>query len=221
LVASKALGQFTYDVTSPAVRPETLFDLASVSKVIATTAMAMLLYERGQLDLDSSVQSIVPEFAGKDDARRERVTVRMLLAHSSGLPGYERLFKKFTNREDLILAALTTPLKSDPGTRVEYSDIGFIILGELLARIADEPLDRFCKREVFGRLGMVHTCFRPPAELKSTIPPTADDHDFRQQTIQGEVNDENASVMGGVAGHAVKRRCTHLAPGNRRALHPT
>jgi len=202
LVASKAVGQFTYDAGTLAVRPETIFDIASLSKVVATSAMAMLLYERGQLDLDCNVESIVPEFAGNQDARRERVSVHMLLAHSSGLPGYEKLFKKFTTREDLIRAALALPLKSDPGTLVEYSDIGFIILGELLARIADEPLDRFCKREVFGRPGMVHTCFRPPADLKTAIPPTADDRDFRQRIIQGEVNDENASVMGGVAGHA-------------------
>jgi len=202
LVASKALGQFTYDAGSPAVRPDTIFDIASLSKVVATSAMAMLLYERGQLDLDCNVESIVPEFAGNQDARRERVSVHMLLAHSSGLPGYEKLFKQFTTREDLLRAALALPLKSDPGTLVEYSDIGFIILGELLARIADEPLDRFCKRDIFGRHGMVHTCFRPPADLKSAIPPTSDDRDFRQRIIQGEVNDENASVMGGVAGHA-------------------
>ena len=201
LVARKGLGRFTYDPNSPAVEAETIFDLASVSKVVATTPMAMLLYERGQLDLEAPVTSLLPEFAG-DDPRRDEVTVRMLLAHSSGLPAYERLFEQARTREELIRAALAMPLTADPGTRAEYSDIGFIILGELLARLADEPLDRFCQREVFGPLGMARTCFCPPPSWRAQIPPTVDDRTFRQRVVQGEVHDENASVIGGVAGHA-------------------
>ena len=206
LVALKGLGRFTYEASSPQVQAETIFDLASVSKVVATTPMAMLLYERGQLDLDAAVSSLLPEFAGNDprddDPRRDQVTVRMLLAHSSGLPAYERLFERARTREELIRAALTMPLTAEPGTRAEYSDIGFIILGELLSRLADEPLDRFCRREVFGPLGMARTGYCPPASWRAHIPPTMDDHTFRQRVVQGEVHDENASVMGGVAGHA-------------------
>ena len=201
LVALKGLGRFTYEPGSPAVQADTIFDLASVSKVVGTTPMAMLLYERGQLDLEAPVSSLLPEFAG-DDPRREEVTVRMLLAHSSGLPAYERLFESARTREELIHAALTMPLTADPGTRAEYSDIGFIILGELLSRLADESLDRFCQREVFGPLGMAHTCYCPPPAWRSQIPPTVDDRTFRRRVVQGEVHDENASVMGGVAGHA-------------------
>jgi serine-type D-Ala-D-Ala carboxypeptidase len=201
LVALKGLGQFTYDVQSATVQADTIFDLASVSKVVATTPMAMLLYERGQLDLEAMVVSLLPEFAG-DDPRREEVSVRMLLAHSSGLPAYERLFERTHSREELIRAALSTPLTADPGTRAEYSDIGFIILGELLARLADEPLDRFCQREIFGTIGMARTCYCPPAAWRAQIPPTVDDRAFRHRVVQGEVHDENASVLGGVAGHA-------------------
>ena len=201
LVALKGLGRFTYENDSPQVQAETIFDLASVSKVVATTHMAMLLYERGQLELDAPVSSLLPEFAG-GDPRRDQVTVRMLLAHASGLPAYERLFERARTREDLIRAARTTPLTADPGSRAEYSDIGFIILGELLARLADEPLDRFCRREVFGPLGMARTGFCPPASWRPQIPPTVDDRTFRKRVVQGEVHDENASVMGGVAGHA-------------------
>jgi CubicO group peptidase (beta-lactamase class C family) len=201
LVALKGLGRFTYEPNSPAVEAGTIFDLASVSKVVATTPMAMLLYERGQLDLEAPVTSLLPEFAG-DDPRRDHVTVRMLLAHSSGLPAYERLFERARTREELIHAALSTPLTAEPGTRAEYSDIGFILMGELLARLADEPLDRFCQREVFGPLGMARTCFCPPAAWRAQIPPTVDDRTFRHRVVQGEVHDENASVMGGVAGHA-------------------
>ncbi len=201
LVALKGLGRFTYEPNSPAVRAETVFDLASVSKVVATTAMAMMLYERGRLDLDAPAAGVVPEFGG-EDARRKRVTLRMLLAHSSGLPAYQRLFEQAPTRDALLRAAFTLPLESNPGTRAEYSDIGFIVLGEALKRIAGEDLDAFCRREVFGPLGMAHTRFRPPAALKAQIPPTVDDRDFRQRIVQGEVHDENASVLGGVAGHA-------------------
>jgi len=184
-----------------AVNPTTLFDLASVTKVVATTTMATILYERGWLDLDAPVAGIVPEFGGASEVRRS-VSFRMLLAHSSGLPAYEKLFLRANTREELLRAGFTARLTADPGTRAEYSDIGFIILGAALERIAEEPLDRFCQREVFGPLGMTRTTFNPPAEMRAQIPPTADDRTFRKRIIQGEVQDENASVLGGVAGHA-------------------
>jgi len=205
LVAHKAFGLFTYDPASPAVTTSTIFDLASATKVVATTAMAMILYERGLLDLEAPVTAIVPEFMdafAEDDERRRDVTVRMLLAHSSGLPAYEKLFLRSKIREDLLRAAFATPLTAVPGTRAEYSDIGFIILGVALERLADESLDAFCQREVFGPLGMTHTTFTPTHALKASIPPTADDRSFRCRIIQGEVQDENASVLGGIAGHA-------------------
>ena len=206
LVALRAFGRFTHDPDSAEVTPASIFDLASVSKVVATTSMAMLLYERGLLDLEMPVAAVVPEFAGPgpcgDDPRRREVTVRMLLSHSSGLPAYERLFLRAHSRQALLDAAFATPLDAVPGTKAEYSDIGFIILAVALERLADEPLDRFCQREVFGPLGMAHTAFNPPAAWGAQIPPTVDDKSFRHRVIQGEVNDENASVLGGVAGHA-------------------
>jgi CubicO group peptidase (beta-lactamase class C family) len=201
LIALKALGQFTYDPESPAVIPASIFDIASVSKVVATTTMAMLLYQRGLLDLDTPVTAIVPEFTA-DDSRRGEVTLRMLLAHSSGLPAYEKLFLRYTTRDELLAAAFRTPLTSEPGAKAEYSDIGFIILAIALERLADESLDRFVQREVFGPLGMSQTAFNPPASWRDFIAPTADDQWFRHRIIQGEVQDENASILGGVAGHA-------------------
>ena len=205
LVAHKAIGRFTYDPASPEVTTATLFDLASLTKVVATTTMAMILYERGLLDLEAPVTAIVPKFAGgsdDNDDRRREITLRMLLAHSSGLPAYEKLFLSAKTREDLLQTAFNTRLTADPGERAEYSDIGFIILGVALERLADESLDVFCQREIFGPLGMTHTTFNPAAALKEAIPPTADDRSFRQRIIQGEVQDENASVIGGVSGHA-------------------
>jgi len=165
----------------------------------------MILYERGLLDLEAAVTAIVPEFAGasdEHDPRRRGITLRMLLAHSSGLPAYEKLFLRAKTREDLLQAAFTTPLAGAPGARAEYSDIGFIVLGVVLERLADESLDVFCQREIFGPLGMTHTTFNPADTLKNSIPPTADDRTFRHRIIQGEVQDENASILGGIAPHA-------------------
>jgi len=201
LVTHKALGRFTYDPASAEVTTASLFDVASLTKVVATTAMAMILYERGLLDLEAPVTAIVPEFAATD-ARRRDVTLRMLLAHSSGLPAYEKLFLRASTREELLHLAFGTPLAAAPGARAKYSDIGFIILGVALERLADEALDLFCQREVFGPLGMTHTTFKPAHDLKDSVLPTADDRSFRHRIIQGEVQDENASILGGVAGHA-------------------
>ncbi len=201
LVFLKSFGQFTYDADSAQVEPESIFDIASVTKVVATTSMAAILYERGLLDLETPVAGILPEFAGSDP-RRKQITIRTLLAHSSGLPAYEKLFLKASTREQLLGAAFKVPLAADSGTRAEYSDVGFILLGVALERLADEPLADFCQREIFGPLGMQHTTFNPPAAWRNACVPTADDQNFRHRIIQGEVQDENASILGGVAGHA-------------------
>jgi CubicO group peptidase (beta-lactamase class C family) len=198
--ALKAFGRLTYEATSPEVTPNNIFDLASVSKAIATTSMAMILHEHGKLDLETPLENVVPEFAG-DDERRSRVTLHHLLAHSSGLPAYEKLFLRARTRDELLRAAFHAPLIAAPGITAEYSDIGFIILGVALERIADETIDHFCQREIFARLAMAHTAFNPPAAWRALSVPTANDLAFRHRIIQGEVQDENASVMGGVAGH--------------------
>ena len=201
LVVLKAFGRFTFDATSPAVTEETVFDIASVSKIVATTAMAMILYDRGELDLDIPVRNLIPEFADQD-SRRDEITVHMLLTHSSGLPAYEKLFEQAQTGSELLQHAYAMPLAAEPGSVAAYSDIGFIVLGEALARIAGEDLDRFCQSNIFGPLGMARTSYSPPQSMRASIPPTANDTWFRHRTIQGEVHDENASVMGGVAGHA-------------------
>jgi CubicO group peptidase (beta-lactamase class C family) len=206
LVALKAFGRFTYEPGSPQVTTASVFDLASVSKVIATTSMAMILYQRGLVDLEMPVAAIVPEFVASEsndkDVRRREVTLHMLLAHSSGLPAYEKLFLRTKTRDELLHAAFRTPLTADPGASAQYSDIGFIVLGVALERIADESLGRFCQLELFGPLGMLRTTYNPPAAWRDSIPPTADDRTFRHRVLQGEVQDENASVLGGVAPQA-------------------
>jgi CubicO group peptidase (beta-lactamase class C family) len=206
LIALKGIGRFTYETTSPEVAAGTVYDLASVTKVIATTTACMILYDRGLLKLDQPLIELLPQFAARhpeqEDARRRQVTLCMLLAHSSGLPAYIRLFQTSPNEEDLLRQAAQVPLTAPPGTRAEYSDIGFILLGEVLQKLTGEPLDQFCQREIFEELNLAHTCFNPSPDKKRLIPPTEDDRTFRHRLIQGEVNDENASVLGGVAAHA-------------------
>lgn len=205
LVALKAFGRFTYEGDSPPALGETIFDLASITKVLATTSMAILLYQRGLLDLEMPVAGVVPEFAdgtGGSDPRRSAVTFRMLLTHSSGLPAHRPLYECTRSREELVRLAAETPLHNDPGMEAEYSDIGFIVLEEALSRLADERLDTFCQREIFGPFGLSRTGFNPLVEHRSLIPPTADEHNFRRRVIQGEVHDDNAAAMAGVAGHA-------------------
>jgi serine-type D-Ala-D-Ala carboxypeptidase len=206
LVASQGFGRFTYNATSPEVHADTVFDLASVTKVVATTAMAMVLYQRRVLCLESAVADIFPDFVTlglpMQQKDRKAVTVGTLLAHCSGLPAYVKLFESARTRDELVRAALATPLVAPPGSKAEYSDIGFIVLGELFVRLAGVPLDVFAQKELFAPLGMARTCFNPPTGWKSEIPPTEEDRNFRHRVIQGEVNDENAWVMGGVSGHA-------------------
>jgi CubicO group peptidase (beta-lactamase class C family) len=126
----------------------------------------------------------------------------MLLAHSSGLPAYVKLFQTASSKDTLLQQALQVPLTASPGSRTEYSDIGFILLGQAIGKLSGEPLDHFCRGEIFTKLNLAQITFNPPQDLKPAIPPTERDRTFRHRLIQGEVNDENASVMGGVAGHA-------------------
>jgi CubicO group peptidase (beta-lactamase class C family) len=199
-----ALGRFTYEPESPSVTPETAYDVASLTKVVATTAAAMLLVQRKEIDVDTLLGDLLPGFvvghAPGDMARK--VALRHLLAHNSGLPGYVELFRTATTPESLFRACLELPLEAEPGTRAEYSDPGFILLGKALEVRTGEPLDSWLSREVLGPLGMSNTVFCPASALRDLIPPTEEDTWFRHRLIQGEVQDENASVLGGIAGHA-------------------
>ncbi|HEY0307333.1 MAG TPA: serine hydrolase domain-containing protein [Acidobacteriaceae bacterium] len=195
-------GHFTYASASPEVVPGTIYDLASVSKVVATTAMAMVLYDRGQFALDMPLEAILPAFNPTLYVERTRVTMRTLLTHSSGLPAHEYLYRRCRNRAQALAACLTMPLDTEPGTAYAYSDIGYILLGLALETIAGEALSTFCAREIFVPLGMSSTFFSPGASLRPLIPPTEHDTTFRHRLIQGEVHDENASLLGGSPGHA-------------------
>jgi serine-type D-Ala-D-Ala carboxypeptidase len=198
------LGSFTYEEDSPAVAHHTIYDLASVTKAVATTAMAMRLCQRGRLDLDMPIGEVLPAFIlGRDPAEgRRHVRLRHLLAHSSGLPGYVEFFRTAAAPAALLHACLGLPLEAEPGTRAEYSDPGFILLGKALEVLTHMRLAHLVRREVLHPLGLRSTGFRPQRAARPFIPPTEEDTAYRHRRIQGEVQDENAHVLRGVAGHA-------------------
>ena len=199
-----AVGRFTYEEDAPLVQAETVFDLASVSKVVGTTAMAMLLVQRGQLDPEIPVGELLPGFVvGRGyGSLAHHIKLRHLLAHNSGLPGYVEFFRQNRTPAELYRACLNLALEAEPGARCEYSDPGFILLGKALEVLTKERLEVWTKREIFAPLGMTSTFYNPPASRREAIPPTEEDISFRRRRIQGEVQDENAWVLGGAAGHA-------------------
>jgi serine-type D-Ala-D-Ala carboxypeptidase len=203
VVLEDGLGRFTYD-DSHWVAPGTVFDIASLTKVLATTAAAMLLCQRGLLELETPLGELLPGFVvGRSSQERARhVTIRHLLAHNSGLPGYLELFQTAGTAEALMRACLQVPLDAEPGTRAEYSDIGFILLGKALEVLTRESLATWIDREVFQPLGLRATKYNPAGGERPLIPPTEEDTGLRHRRIQGEVQDENAWRLNGVAGHA-------------------
>ena len=204
VVLQDALGRFTYDHDAPLVTPTTVYDVASITKVMATTATAMLLYQRGQLDLETPLGELLPGFVvGRSTTEQARhVRLRHLLAHNSGLPGYVALFLTAATPAALLRACLQLPLEAGPGTRAEYSDLGFILLGKALDVLTREYLAAWVRRELYDPLGLSATGFCPPASARPLIPPTENDTSFRRRRIQGEVQDEHAWLLQGAGGHA-------------------
>ncbi len=198
------LGRFTYDEQASAVQAETKYDVASLTKVAATTAAAMLLNQRGLLDLETPVGELLPGFViGRPPGTWARhVTVRHLLAHNSGLPGYVEFFRNATTPVELFRSCLELSFEAHPGERAEYSDPGFILLGKALEVVMRESLPDWVRREIYHPLELAATGFNPGRYLFASIPPTEEDLTFRRRVIQGEVQDENAWVLHGVAGHA-------------------
>ena len=186
---------------------DSMYDVASLTKPIVTTTAVMLLAQQGRLDLNRPVENYLPGFAAaaKSDpnpAWRARVTPRMLLLHDSGLPDHRDFYKEAKGHDAILARVLAEPLVREPGTQIVYSDLGFILLGEIIERLTGESLDVFAKREIFHALGMDRSMFNPPRKLREDIAPTEMDSAFRKRLIWGEVHDENAWAMGGIAGHA-------------------
>lgn len=203
------------------MRVDTLFDVASLTKIVVTTAIAMVLVQRGRLDLEATVSRFVPEFRGP---WREQVTVGHLLEHRSGLPDWAPLFLRAADPTVAIAALCDEPLVDAPGHARRYSDLGMALLGVVVERVADAALDELARRLVLEPLEMEATSFRPQPESAATaaatstgnpveqrmlaerfpdLDPTTPGPWWRDRVLAGEVNDANAAVaFGGVAGHA-------------------
>jgi CubicO group peptidase (beta-lactamase class C family) len=188
----RAYGKRCVEPAAEPMSEETIFDVASLTKVVATTTAVMLLVEKEQVKLAEKVQAYLPEFTGDG---REKITVRQLLTHTSGLrpdlppggpSGYDAtLDRVFRERPTAA-----------PDTVFRYSDLNFILLGAMVARVSGRPLNEFCAERIFGPLRMSDTLFRPPPALRGRIAPTT------RETPRGMVHDPTAQLMGGVAGHA-------------------
>ena len=183
---------------SPVPDENTLWDLASLTKVVGMTSAMMQLVESGKVDLDAPVQRYLPEWTGPN---KDKVTVRHLITHQSGLPAFKQYFKLNVSPDSTLRLFFLTPLDTLPGVRMVYSDIGAILLGKIIERVSGETLDGYLARHVFEPLGMRDTRYRPPAELLPRIAPTENDP-WRGRHLRGEVHDENAAALGGVSAHA-------------------
>lgn len=197
ILYQRGYGHLTWSRSSPRPSPDsTIWDLASLSKVVGTASAAMRLVDRGVIGLDTPVQHYLPRFRGKG---KEAVTVRMLLAHTSGLRPYLPLFRLARTREGAIDRLYAEPLQHPPGTVEQYSDLNAILLGLLLESVTGKPLDQVVETEVLKPLGLHSTMYRPPRSLWPRVAPASL---WRGHPIRGEVNDPNAARLGGVAGHA-------------------
>jgi len=198
VVLLAAVGHYGADDRRP-VTTETVYDLASLTKVIGLTTAAMMLIDQGKLDLDAPVQRYVPAFQG---ANKERVMIRHLLTHSSGMPAWRPLYAEAKTREEALALVDTTALLKQPGDTFVYSDLGAITLTQAVEAITGQRLNDFLDSRLFGPLGMRSTRYLPPESWRERIAPTENDTVFRHRLLRGEVHDENAGRLGGVSGHA-------------------
>jgi beta-N-acetylhexosaminidase len=205
-VSLHAFGRLSYEAKSPAVVVDTPYDIASLTKVVVTTTLVAKLEEGDfpvPLDLDARVDRYLPEWAsGPQPEWRRRVTVRHLLTHTSGLPPFKEYWRSSKSKQDTLSRIFAEPLEYEPGSKEVYSDLGIILMAEIVERLTGKPLDLLARDAIFSPLGMSGSQYNPPKKIWATIAPTEIDNQYRHRLIQGEVHDENAASIGGVSGHA-------------------
>ena len=199
IIHEKSYGNFTYDYSSQEVSTNTIFDLASVSKVIGTTTAAMMLIDREQLNLDDKVIEHLPEF---NNNGKEDITIRNLLLHNSGLAPFKKYYDVYSTAEEVINDIMNLTPEQEPGSKYVYSDLGMITLQKVIEKISGQSLGKFLEENLFNPLAMSSTMYNPPIELKDNCMPTELDDFWRIRQLQGEVHDERAYMLNGVAGHA-------------------
>ncbi|MEE1574274.1 MAG: serine hydrolase, partial [Candidatus Neomarinimicrobiota bacterium] len=197
-------GYHTYD-KQRSTRKTDIFDLASITKVIATTSAVMKLVEKGQLDLDEIVVVYLPEFKGKQAKyfqQKNEITIKHLLTHTAGLPPFKQYYLMDKNFETRLDSVFNTVPEFGLADTTVYSDVGLITLGKILEKVSGISLEVLVDSLVFKPLGMNTTFYNPPPEKLHRIVPTEIAHGYRTGLIHGEVHDENAHSLGGIAGHA-------------------
>jgi len=205
-VSYHAVGNLSYDKGSPAVKIDTMYDLASLTKVVVTTTLVEKLVEGDfayPLSLDAPIERFLPEWAnGPQPEWRHRVAVRHLMTHTSGLPPFKDYWRTSTGKADTLSRIFVEPLEYEPGTKMIYSDLGIILMAEIIQRLTGKPVDQLANEDIFGPLGMKDSMYNPAKKLWPEIAPTEIDNQLRHRLVQGEVHDENAYAIGGVSGHA-------------------
>jgi CubicO group peptidase (beta-lactamase class C family) len=183
------------------MRRSSIFDVASLTKAIATTTAIMLLVDRGKIDINKTVCSYLPNFGGDSKTWKNLITVKQLLTHTSGLPAWSDLYTRHNKRAEIIDEVCSDiDTIAEPGTAFVYSDLGFILLGKLVETLSGKRLDSFVKSEIFTPLGMRDTCYNP--KQKSSRLVSTEYSNWRGGFVRGKVHDENAFAMDGVSGHA-------------------
>jgi CubicO group peptidase (beta-lactamase class C family) len=197
ILYARGYGNYTWNSSSrvPDIAT-TRWDLASLTKIVATTSATAVLVQQHKLDLDAPVSKYLPEFVG---GRKSEVTVRMLLNHTSGMPAYVKLWEKAKNVIDARRELFAVPLRRVPGVSAEYSDLNAMLAGLVVERVSGKPLASFVDSAVFSAIGMASTHFRVPPADKVLAVPTGQ---YRGTPVGGVVNDQNAVALGGVSGHA-------------------
>ena len=205
-VAIHAFGKLSYDAKARAVQTNTMYDIASLTKVVVTTTLVAKLVEGDfpvPLDLDAKIERYLPEWAsGPQPDWRHRVTVRHLMTHTSGLPPFKEYWRTSKGKQDTLNRIFAEPLDYEPGTKMVYSDLGIILMAEIIERLTGRTLDELARSYIFGPLQMNDSMYKPPKKIWPVIAPTEIDNQYRHRLIQGEVHDENAAAIGGVSGHA-------------------
>ena len=201
LIRLRGYGRLDWDASAGPADASSIYDLASLTKVVGTTTAAMILVDEGRLDLDAAVVDYLPWW-GRGGPSKAGVTVRHLLLHRAGLPPFRRFYLEMEGRSAYEDAIGDLPLEYTPGDRTVYSDIGLMTVAFIIEEVTGQGLDAFLEERVWDPLGMADTEFRPGSELRGRIAPTEVDTIFRDVHVHGVVHDENAYAIGGVAGHA-------------------
>ena len=201
LVAEKSFGKLSYSHDSRDVDSSTIYDIASITKVLSVTPITMKLISQKKISLEHTLEQYYPQLYNTD---KGKISIRNLLTHSSGMKPFVEFYKKNPKikKNKMINEILNLDVDFSPGEKVQYSDLGIIVLMDIIEKVSGSSLDDLCNRWIFNPIDMNNTFYNPDASLKSKIAPTEEDDYFRNRLLQGEVHDENAYLLGGVSGHA-------------------